>query len=365
MTNKLLIVVSFLTYSLFLSPVLASSQLNQNSEIDEFELFEEIDVQKSKNSVKKVQNTKPLNNQKDLLAAQKLVQENKIQEATRLLWKKIGDLNNESIFYLADLHKELHEPEDAIKALSLVLAKDEKNFIALTKIGESQLQLPKKEKEAMESFKSALEINAKHEAAYIGLIRIYEKKKNLYELRIIYQDMIKNIGSKALYSEKLCEINTKDQIYEPAIRDCKLAIRLNDKACDSYVYLGMAYKYIGDETLGIENLVRATTKCPKNDFALLTYGKHLEEKKNYLEANKFYFQCTQSNTNNGLCWLGLAKSSFELKNNEQSVEAYKKACKLVREQAAASLRKSIQFFRSSKSIKDGEKYEAILEQCSL
>ena len=141
----------------------------------------------------------------------------------------------------------------------------------------------------MESFKSALEVNAKFEPAYNGLIRIYEKKKNLYELRIIYQDMIKYIGSNAKYSEKLCEINTKDQIYEPAIRDCKLAIRLNDKACDSYVYLGMAYKYIGDESLGIENLIRATAKCPKNDFALLTYGKHLEEKKNYLEANNFFF----------------------------------------------------------------------------
>lgn len=365
MTKKLLIVVSFLNMTLFLSLGLTSVQANQESQIDEFELFEEFDKNQNKNFSQKPI-TQPNNkNQSELVIAKKLVEENKKTEAAKFLWSKVSNLTVDSIFYLADLHLQLQEPEDALKALSLVLAKDEKNVEAMTKIGVAQLLIPKKEKEAMESFKNALELNPKFEPAYDGLIRIYEKKKNLYELRILYQDMIKYIGTKAKFSEKLCEINTKDQIFEPAIRDCKIAIRLNDKACDSYVYLGLAYKYIGDETLGVENLIQATKKCPNNEFALSTYGQYLEDKKNYIDAIKYYLRCTESNKENGLCWLGLAKTSFELKNNEQSIEAYKKACKLVREKAASSLRKSIQFFRTSKSMKGGEKFEAILEQCSL
>lgn len=357
--------VSILIIALFLSPGLALAIEKNNTTKDEFELFDELD---SNVTTKASQNLKPGpktgSDPQEIKTAKDLIKQNKKNEAIQFLWKNINKLNSEGIFFLADLQIESGEPDDAIKALNLVIAKDQKNYVALSKIGQAQL-INKKENEAMESFKDSLEINPKYEPAYLGLIQIYEKKKNLYELRILYQDMTKNIGQKAYYSEKLCEINTKDQIYEPAIRDCKLAIRLNEKACEAYVNLGLSYKYIGDEALSVKNLIEATQKCPQNEYGLSTYGQYLEDKKDYLEANKIYTLCTQYHKENGQCWLGLAKTSFELKNNDQSVAAYKNACRLKRELAAASLRKTIQFFRTSKSAKDGEKFEAILEKCSL
>ncbi len=156
------------------------------------------------------------------------------EKATLLLWKHIDKLDRKGLLLLVRAHEKRQEHADMIRALNILIGKDEKDYEAYSLMGNAN-SIARKSKDALESYKKAIELNSKYEPAYNGLIDLYEKREppNLYELRILYQDMIDNIGARPVYFRKLCEINTLDGTFEPAIESCKMAISKRREECGS------------------------------------------------------------------------------------------------------------------------------------
>lgn len=287
------------------------------------------------------------------------------EKATVLLWKNVDKLSRENLLLLARAHEKRQEPTEMLRALQIILSKKESDIEALTLMGKAYL-LQKKNKDAMESYKKALDFNPKYEPAYQGLVELYEKRTppNMYELRILFQDMLDNIGPRYQYFVKLCEINTMDKTHELAIKDCRAAIAKNSKVADPYVYLGLSYRATGEEAKGLKALKKAALDFPKSELAQYTYAKTLEEKKDFVEAMNSFKSATNADDKSARSWLGLASSAFEIRKYEVALIAFKNACKYDKKNAA-NFRKAAATLRNAGNSEWAEKYATASEHCTF
>jgi tetratricopeptide (TPR) repeat protein len=297
--------------------------------------------------------------------AQELFNKGEYDKVTALLWKDVDKIDRTSFILLARAHEKRNEPGDMARAMNLLIGKDQKDFEAHTYLGVAFL-MQKKTKDAMESFKRAIELNSKFEPAYNGLIKMYETRNppNLYELRILYQDMIDNIGSRPLYLSKLCEINTQDGTYEIALANCREAIAKDPNTAANHVNLAICLKATGDESNSAATLKKATAKFPTSEVAQYEYAKLLEEQKNFIDAVKYYKAATEVGPTSAKAWMGLASASFEIRKFEVSLIAYKNACKFDRKTAGA-FRKATTILRNNRNTEWSGKFETASENCTF
>lgn len=286
------------------------------------------------------------------------------EKTTLLLWKQIDKLDRPAILLLAKAHEQRKEPAEMIRALNILVGKDEKDFEAYSLLGNAY-SLQKKNKEALDNYKKSIELNVKYEPAYQGIASLYEKRSppNLYELRILFQDMIDNLGQKPEFFQRLCEVNAQDDnTFEAAIETCKQAMAKDPKTANAYVNLGNSLKIAGKDEEANAILKKAAADFPKSEFAQYTYGKVLEDQKNTVDAMKYYKVGTEADTTSARSWLGLAMMSFEIKKFEIALIAYKNACRYDRKYAV-NFRKATTALRNSKSLDWISKFEAGAEAC--
>lgn len=283
-------------------------------------------------------------------------------KVTALIWGRIEKSTRADLLLLARSHEKRNEPDQMIKALNILIAKDAKDYEAYYYLGNAAL-MKNKAPEALENFKSVIEINPKYEPAYLGLINLYEKKKNLYELRILYQDMIASLGAKPNYLLKLCEINTQDGVFQAAIANCKEAISKNAKLADAYVFLGLSYKGAGETELSDKTLKQAANQFPQSESAQSAYAKTLEDQKNYVEALNYYKRASGVNKDSATAWLGIGSSAFELQKFDVALVGFKKACQIDKKNVVP-LRRATNQLRLNKNSEWTGKFETASEQCS-
>lgn len=366
----------FLAFVSFLDchTAIAKTGNTTKAEIDDFANFEkELEQPKTspENSEKKIESLK-----KDIRASTKnanlindlageFYKKGEFKKATALLWKHVERVDRKGFLILARAHESLNEPGEMIRALNILIGKKETDPEAHTLMGNAHL-LAKKNREALESYKRAIEINDKYEPAYSGLISLYEKREppNLYELRIIYQDMIDHIGPRPEFTQKLCQINTQDGTYEAAITTCAEAIAQKPNHPDSYVYLAISQNAAGNEDVAVKTLKKAAADFPKSEFTQFQYAKHLEDQKNYLEAYKFFKVATENDGKSARAWLGLATTSFEIKKFEVSLISYGNACRFDKKNAVP-FRKATAILRNQKNSQWLGKFEVASENCTF
>lgn len=287
------------------------------------------------------------------------------EKTTLLLWKQIDKIDRSGFLLLTRAHEQRKEYSEMVRVLNILVAKNEKDFEVLTQLGNA-FSLQKKTKDALENYKKAIEVNPKYEAAYEGVANLYEKRAppNLYELRILYQDMIDNMGAKGAYLQKLCEVNSRDDMAaEASIETCRNATVKDPHTANAFVNLGNNLKASGKNEEAIELLKKTASTFPKSEFAQFSYAKALEGQKNSVEAMKYYKAGTDIDPTSSRSWLGLATSSFEVKKYEVAFIGYKNACKYDRKNAVA-FRKATTFLRNNKVSDWIGKYEAAAESCS-
>ncbi len=370
----------FITFG-FISPTSAQ-------EVDEFAAFEEeinapaestpppapavVELAPQETSAQKIERLKkeirkggPAATKQIVQLANELYKAKQYKMVTLLLWKHVEKIDRTGLLLLAEAHEQLKEPDEMIRVLNIEIGKNDKDAEAYTLMGQAYL-MKKKNNDAMEAFKKAIEINPKYESAYDGLIRMYEKRNppNLYELRILYQDMIANIGKRPVYLTKLCEINTLDGTYEPAMNACRDAISKSPKVGDNYVYLGLAQKAVGDDKLAMATLKKAAQQFPKAEIAQYNFAKLLEEQKNYVEAMKVYKTGTEADPKSARSWLGLATTSFEIKKYEIALLAFKNACRYDKKNAVA-FRRATTTLRTNRNSQWVDKFENASENCTF
>lgn len=303
---------------------------------------------------------------KPAVAAQELYNKGQYDKVTVLLWKHIDQLDRASLILLIKAHEQRKEPSDMARAANILIGKNAKDFEAHTYLGVSYLMQKKKNSEAMESFKTAIEINPKYEPAYNGLVKMYEDRNppNLYELRNLYQDMIEKIGPRPVYLSKMCEISAKDSTCELAIQSCKDAILKDPNTASNHVYLAVCLQATGEETSANDTFKKTALKFKDSELAQYHYAKILEDQKNYIEAMKFYKTATEADGKSARSWLGLATTSFEIRKFDIALIAYKNACKFDKKNAAA-FRKATTVLRNAQNSEWMGKFESASENCTF
>lgn len=292
----------------------------------------------------------------------KIGQDDKV---TVLLWKYVDKIDRRGLLLLAKSHQKRKEPNEMMRALNIILGKNDQDYEAHTLMGDAY-SMALKNKEALESYKRALELNKQYEPAYNGLVNLYEKRDppNLYELRILFQDMMEAIGPRAQYMRRLCEINTLDGTYDAAIQMCNNAITKDPRIAEPYVYLGLAQKAQGDEPLGNKTLRKAAQAFPRSELAQYHHAKTLEEQKNYIEALNTYKRGTEADGKSARSWLGLAVTSFEIRKYEIALIAYQNACRFDKKNAVA-FRRATTVLRNQKNAEWTSKFEEASETCTF
>lgn len=382
--NRLLF-TSILAFVSFQNTGMAASQTS-GQEQDDFAIFEEKPTGKAKpvekpkekkpdpiseSAEQKIERLKteirknPRNVALIVQLAEIFYQKKEYEKTTALLWKQIDKIDRPAILLLARAEEEQKQPNDMIRALNNLVGKDEKDYEAYALLGNAY-HMQKKYSEALENYKKSLDVNSKYEPAYQSLLSMYEKRTppNLYEMRILVQDMIDNIGNRAEYLAKLCEINFNDSTFEAAIETCKQAISKDAKSANSYVNLGLSYKEIGEEETSAKTLKKAANDFPKSEYAQYSYGKILENQKNNVEAMKYFKAGTDADGTSARSWLGLASASFDMKKYEVALIAYKNACKFDKKNAVA-FRRATTVLRNSRNSEWSGKFESASENCTF
>jgi tetratricopeptide (TPR) repeat protein len=295
------------------------------------------------------------------IKANKLIAEKKYSQATAILWANIERLNQAELVLLSKAHYLNKDYFEAMKAANLVLAKNENSFEALTYLGLSQLR-KKKDREAKEYFRRATEANPVYMPAINGLVEIYEKSANYYELRLIYQDLIKRVGEKSEYLTKLCDINTKDAITDDAQLYCRKAVQADPTVPENYSNLGIVYKNINEMSKAKQQLQVAADKFPKSDINQLNYAQFLEEQKNFIEAFKYYNRCVKINDFVEKCWVGYTSSSYQIQKFAETLTGLKKSCAFNKKHSFLG-RKAASFARSVKQSEWARKLDSLSEIC--
>ena len=278
---------------------------------------------------------------------------------------KIETLSRIDLLKLVKGYCEDKNPQAAIKAFTAALAKNALDVEAKTLIGAEQLKIANtkdKEKEALETLKGAIEINNKYLPAYRELIKFYEKKKNNYELRLIYQDLIERIGSQAEFITQLCKLTTLEGIYDLSGKYCQQGIELSPKEASNYVYRGLALKETGHPEESEKVLKKAAKEFTKSELAQLTYAQIQIDKKNFIEAYTYFKRAVRANLNSVPALLGLAQSALEIQKMEESLDAFQRACRRDRT-VVPHVRRAKNALRTLKKADWEKKFEQLSDSC--
>lgn len=307
----------------------------------------------------------PQDFQKSNELARLLYHKKNYHEVGPLLWKNIDKLDKAHLYLLARAHTHAKEFPMAHKALNLILGKFPNEAEAYTLRGDLFSQENKKT-EAIEAYQAALDLKKNYGPAYEGLVVLFEKQTppNLYELRIIYQDMIKHLGPKPQYLQKICEINFSDSVMAAASTSCRESYNKNRNLADAHVYYGASLIALGDIKRGLPILKNAAQKFSKSELAQFHYGSYLEENKNFIASYEIFKTGTKADEKSARSWLGLANAAFEIQKYEEALAAYKKACALDRKTTVA-LRKATASLRATRNSEWISKYQDAGDNCLL
>lgn len=289
------------------------------------------------------------------------VKQKKSEAIISLLAPEVEKLSHDNLVTLADAYFDSNNYLAAIKTYTACLAIDPKDYKSKTRIGLSQINLGK-DKDALLTLKSSLEINSKFEPTYQVLVDYYTKKKNKYELRLLYQDMVDNLGEKDQYITALCELCTQDGLYEQSIKYCQKGIQLNPKSASNFSYLGLSYQETGETKKAQRFLKLAADKFPDSEIAQLNYAQLLENDKNFIQAYSYFKKATVANDKSLKGFLGLANASLEIQKYNESLSAYAEACKINRSTITA-VRKATNTIRGLKNAEWAKKFDDLAEKC--
>lgn len=298
----------------------------------------------------------------DLAGAQSAMKARNYDQVIQLLSGEIEKLNREGLFLLAKAYSAQKKHEAAIKAYNACLSLNPKDFEAKTLIGAEQL-VSGKDKEALATLKEALDGNPQFVPAYKLLIRYYEKKKNKYEQRLLYEDMIAKVGESTEALTKLCELTTQDRLYDLGSKYCQKSIIRDPKIADNYVNLGIVFKETGQPEKAEDNLKKAAQDFPKSLYAQITYAQFLEEKKNYIFSFTYYKRAAEADSKSVNALLGLGNSALEIQKYGDSLSAFERACSLDRK-TLPSFRRAANSLRTMRIQDWLKKFEQAIETCS-
>ncbi len=240
---------------------------------------------------------------------------------------------------------------------------DEKDAKAEELLGHAYYNTRSFDKSA-QHFRKSLGIDSKRRTTYDGLLKLFEAKKNKYESRTVYGDMIKAFGDDPQAFSGLCRLYTEDNLAEDAIASCQKAISIDAAIPDNHVYLGMAYKFTKDTAQAQKILMKAAQQFPDSELALYAAGQIGDEMKNWESAKHYYKRCVKVDPQSGRCQKRLASMAFQLKDYGESLAAFNKACQLDRT-TLTEIRNATTQLRIQNTPEWKDKFQQVADKCGI
>ena len=246
--------------------------------------------------------------------------------------------------------------------LNRLIGQSEKNIAALTVLGRIHLKNKHKKESGLELLNRAIKVNPKYQPAYQELIEFYFKQNNLYEVRILYQDMIEKIGPKKEFYAGLCNVLSKDSLYDEATRACIKGIQLDPHHVKNYMILSEIYKVTSSTELSESIIKKTALAFPKSALAQQVYGELLYSKRNLEEAFAVFKKAYSAEPQSSRVMVSVANAAFDLQKYDEALDFYIKACQADR-QTGFEFRRATNTFRLQKNLNLQNKYEVGWGKC--
>ncbi|MBX3017114.1 MAG: hypothetical protein KF767_04445 [Bdellovibrionaceae bacterium] len=297
----------------------------------------------------------------DLKPARAAAKAKEHAKVIEIISPKLDVAPREGFLLLAAAYSGTENHTMALKTLNAAAAKFRGDREISTEIGKTYIAL-NKEKEAKATLKDVIEIHPKYEPAYMVMADIYEKRKNRYELRLLYQDLVDNVGEKPQYITKLCDLATKEGHYEMSFRFCERAVLKAPKEPLNLINIANAAKETGSSEKAHQYYKRAADLFPKSELAQASYALYLDEIKNSVESYSYWKRATAADEKSSRAWAGLAFSALEIQKFAETMSAFEKLCTLDKA-AERQLRRGAGQLKTMKQEQWLEKLTALINTC--
>jgi tetratricopeptide (TPR) repeat protein len=238
-----------------------------------------------------------------------------------------SDLKADGLNLLAESFKLKTDYKNESRILLLALKLEPENYKFHINLAKSYTNQELYD-EATETFRKAIQLQPQTESSYLGLLFMFKKRENNYESQIIVNDLIKRFGRKALYLNELCRIFTEEAYLDQAIAACKEASEKSPRVDDNIANLAQSYLDSESNEEAEKTLKNGTAKFAKSLRLHLMTSNFYFTQNNYSVANRYFQMAAKIDGKSHEAQLGLARTSFLLKNFKDSLSAYEKACAL-------------------------------------
>lgn len=294
--------------------------------------------------------------------AQKQFNEKHYEASIRILTPIAELLPRSGLLLLARNYAATKETLDELRTLELCIAKNPNDYVVQTVYGNALVHTKNRVEEGLVAFQEARKINPRYQPAYEALLRELEKKGERYEARNVVTDMMKVFGEKPQFFTQLCRLYALDGFHEKSVESCEQAIATDPKVPENHVYLGQALKERDEIDRAKSVLSRASLRFPASEPVQTAMGDLYMSKKDYARAYDFYKKSSAANPNAGRAWVGYANASFQLQKNQESLNAYVKACKVDR-QETRDFRSAIGVLRVRRDLIWQSRFESGINEC--
>jgi tetratricopeptide (TPR) repeat protein len=346
---SILLAVSLITPEIFASQ-------NDTLDLDDSGKTVEIIAPEKQNGKHKIEVTEGYEHQ-----AQDLFAKKDYHSTVETLKPHLDKLNRTNLILLARAYREQSDYVSEIRTLELALAKNPKDFVIFTSIGDARKKL-KQYDPATEAYQSARAINSHYKPAADGLLSVLEIQENRNDARSLVNDMIKTFGDAPSSWGALCRLWSQDDFLEKSVEVCKMSTEKDSQNPENYVYLGASLRDLEKLDEAEKIYKSGVKKFPASESMQSAAGDFYLRKKDFVTSYGFYQAAVMNDANKVRAQVGLANSAFELQKNQEALDWYSKACKKERD-ASKDFRTAIKKLRDRKEPAWQARYETAVLSC--
>lgn len=260
-------------------------------------------------------------------------------------------------------YRKLTRFNDEVAALELAIARYPKDPQLQTWLAGAQSRAGRREK-AIEGYYKVKEAFPKYIPGYEGLLEELVKADSRAEARDLISDMIKRFGERGPWLSQLCALFTVDAFYERSIETCNAALRKDQANHMNSVHLATTFRETGDPDRAKKVLIAAVIKNRRSEPIQTALGDYFVEKKNFVDAFRWYNAAIKSNAKSYRAQLGFAQSAFELQKMEESISGFVATCKIDRAKAIREFQTALGKLRQRSDFRwQGRFEDAISSNC--
>lgn len=240
---------------------------------------------------------------------------------------KIG---KSGLIVLSRSYGKLNQLNEEVTTLELANARSPKDAQLQTLLGLALAHAGRKDN-AIETLYKAKETNPKYIPAYDALLGELVKSESRQEARDLLSDMVKKFSLKPRWASELCHLYVLDAFHEKAVESCNRALVVDPSNPMNAVNLATSYREQAEPDKAKAILVKTANKIRRAEPVQTALGDYFTEKKNYVDAYKWYKAATKNDPKSFNAQIGLAQAALELQKMEDSIAAFTAACALKRE----------------------------------